>query len=279
MKVNIISYFGQGDMRPLRLKYHQQQIDWFLSKGFSTADIRISYRDYKPEEFIDGITYTSKPTTGIQGIVDGRNEMLEEFYASDDDWAMFCDNDTVLDDRNKGDIISELRYGNMFGNIGIFTPINPATPGRGAFNKVWETDPVDTHWCFKRGTTSGKMMFIKNVKKYTGTSLYFSHYPAGEDIIFGYEFAKIGLAPMWCHNVVINEFAKKASDEMTWKDDADTTSRSVYSDIYKKTAVDNFPGMEIKNGKLFTVKYFENNRIPNIIQVPKNNNVGLMNFM
>jgi len=278
MKAFIISYFGpNSDRRQRRVDYHQQQIDWLLENGFKKKDIYISCRKYQDTEFIKGINYSIRTgESGIKGIANSRNELLDIFYKTNDPWGLFLDNDSILDERNRGDIFEVIRKGTEFHGLGLFTPINPATPGRGAFNKIWEKDPVDDYWVFQQGTTSGKMFFMKNLPLFNYKECYFRpDVLAGEDILFGFEVAKQGLNPAWCHNIVINELAKKVADEMVWKSKSDATTRQEYNLIYKDTAVELYPAMRIESGKLRASPHFKMYKVPTRLVFPKKKIKGL----
>ena len=168
MKALIVSYFGSRDkpeVRENRKRYHQEQVEWLISQGIKPEDIWVSSKDYDEDDYIKPLTYFDRPKVDCKlPPALGRNDLLKRWYQTDDDWCLVLDNDCVLDQRNKGNILQWLREGNDLDSVDCFVPVNPQAPGKGAFNRLWEDSRIDENWVFQRGELKGTMMFLKNLK-------------------------------------------------------------------------------------------------------------------
>lgn len=273
MQVLIPSYFGprdQPEVRKKRKEFHQRQLEWLFEQGFAPADIWISYKDYDDSDFTDGVQYVKRPDEQV--LIPpalGRNQLLSEWYKTNNDWCLVLDNDAILDDRNKGNIIEWLRH-NELSEVDAFVPVNPGAPGKGAFNRLWEDSNIDDNWVFQRGELKGSFMFLKNLKKHHGHELYFdtgNRCKSAEDYFFGFDMACVNMVPMWCNNIVLKELATSKSVSMLWKQDTD--SRQDYQVAWKEAAVGEYAEMEIKNDQLRKSRFYDVYGVPKYLAIPK----------
>jgi len=91
----ILSWFGdrsKPELRERRVAAHAKQLEWARSTGYP---ITVLAQDYDPDEFQDDVTYIVNHTSIILTPGAGRNILLEEFYYSDLDAAIMCDNDSI----------------------------------------------------------------------------------------------------------------------------------------------------------------------------------------
>ena len=95
MKINncyIISWFGRDpDLRERRRRMHQTQIEWCHKHSLHPV---VFAQEYEDGDYLDGVTYIRN-----EGAVlhpgPARNVLLKHFYQTDDDYAVFADNDIV----------------------------------------------------------------------------------------------------------------------------------------------------------------------------------------
>lgn len=273
MKALIVSYFGprsNPEVRAKRKEYHERQIEWLLSEGFVHSDIWVSCKDYDESEKIEGIRYFERPDIKVAiPPALGRNQLLEEWYKTNDDWCLVLDNDAILDDRNQGNIIQWLRS-NELKEVDAFVPVNPGAPGRGAFNRLWEDKDVRDNYVFERGELKGSFMVLKNLKKHHGHELYFDtgdRCRSAEDYFFGFDMVELGMVPMWCNNIVLKELATSTKESMLWK--TDDASRQDYQAMWKDAACATYDGMEMKNGQLRRSAFYDKHHVKRKIVVPK----------
>lgn len=273
MKALIVSYFGprtSPEVREKRKEYHFKQLEWLFAQGFNPSDIWISSKDYDQNEFFPGVVYFDRPSTKVAiPPALGRNQLLRAWYETDDDWCLLLDNDSILDDRNQGNIIEWLEH-NALSEVDAFVPVNPGAPGRGAFNRLWEDRAVQDNWVFERGELKGSLMFLKNLKKHHNKELYFDEgdrCKSAEDYFFGFDMVELGMVPMWCNNIVLKELATSTKESMLWK--TSDTTRQDFQVMWKTAAANLYPQMEFKGGTFYRSAFYDKYRTPKRIDVPK----------
>jgi len=178
MKLNniyIISWFGNDDVRDIRKEYHNRQIDWAFKQNLIPI---VLAQDYKDTDYIDGVRYIDADiTTGILLPSAARNILLNEFYKSDDDFAFFADNDSILYNENQySDSINFISLMknipmNLFSDIDIIAFANPA---RTAFKEELSKPIYKNDFVFRRTYyTTGPIHLMKNIAKYHNKKLYY----------------------------------------------------------------------------------------------------------
>ena len=181
--IYIIAYHGSrqnADVRQKRSDNHSAQIDWWLNYD-DKIEIRILAMDFDEGEFWDNgrvryIDILDDPTPPASA----RNKLLNHFYDSGDEWAIFADSDAILNKHHNFphthiNICDILRNNpGKFEDITLFAPHNDQRPGDGAFyDKFQGVDPdyknVDWNndYVFDRKLThmKGTLFFLKNLAK------------------------------------------------------------------------------------------------------------------
>lgn len=134
----------------------------------------------------------------------GRNEILEDFYNSGDEWCCIADDDiTLFEDRNETEYF--LTYTQQFLNslpqqITVFSGLNGVLQATNIIQN--KQAPKHVGWCFKRNWNVGKMIFIRRTpnRYYQRTDLEYS-----EDHEYIYQHLADGY---WCghlENIVMRE--------------------------------------------------------------------------
>jgi len=179
--VYIIAYHGNDpETRQRRSDNHNKQIEWWLDYD-KEIEIRILAQDFSENEYWDNdrVTYVDRldnPTPPASA----RNILLNHFYDTDEEWAVFADSDAILNLHpnfvhthiNICDILRT--FPDNFKDVDLFWPHWDGRPGDGAFyDKFNNVDPAyksidwNTELCFDRkfGSMKGTMFFLKNNDK------------------------------------------------------------------------------------------------------------------
>lgn len=263
--VGIISYFGHTpEVRSRRRKIHNFQLRWFRNAGFDKTEVFVASQNYLPTEYKRSYaTYldcefpnaTLKPGAA-------RNFLLKQFYNSDADWFILADNDSVLDKRNMGDIISWLKD-NDLADIQCFVPVAPNVPGQGAWKQYFEdkSEQLNAHWIFERGKTKTSFLFLKNLKKHYGFEQYFDEgklFQSGEDWAFGIDLQIKGYRAMWCRNILLREIGGMKTSG-TWKPAGCNLTHSDYQPILNTALSSVYAnhGIQIKNSQLSMREFYK----------------------
>ena len=287
--VGIISYFGHTpEVIKKRRKIHNFQLRWFRNQGFGRDEVFVASQHYAPSDYkrtyatyLDCQFPNAKLKPGA-----ARNFLLKQFYNSDADWFILADNDSVLDSRNKGDIISWLRENDQ-DDVPCFVPVAPNVPGQGAWKGYFEekSQELDDNWIFERGKTKTSFMFLKNLKKHYGFEQYFDEgelFQSGEDWAFGIDLVIKGRRAMWCRNIILREIGGQKTSG-TWKPSGSTMTHSDYQPILNQalsTVYGNY-GIQIKNKQLSMREFYKKYPVANSdVWVPKtaNNGESLFDF-
>jgi hypothetical protein len=223
----IISYFGDNNIRNKRKIYHLKQLAWLKQQGLTPIVLPI---DYNTDDYTDGIKYLPSVTKMLPGMA--RNICLQHFYSSNEDFAIFADNDCVLYDGAK--YCDSSNFINIFNNLQIHDLIDidffyPLNPGRMPFTKMYNEQKTlfDQYIRFSRHLEPKSMYFIKNINKHHNKRIYFDtdnfvlhngHLIAHEDTDFAIQFLLNGLSVYQCNNIVLKEFGSSTSTWLNQKD-------------------------------------------------------------
>ena len=251
-KIYIISWFGNRDDQTLRNKrkeLHLRQIEWCWSHDL---DIVVYAQDYDESDYVDGITYI-KNTGDVLPPGHARNKLLEHYYKTDDDFAVFADNDCVLYElpqhKDSIDIVERLRTLDIkdFDNIGLVVPLNPA---REAFSQTIGKPEYDSHYTFRRAARiGGGFMLLKNLQKHANETPFFDEQLfafkdgevlPGEDSDFAFQLWRLGHGSYTTCHAIQHEYGRKYS---TWIKD-ESTRYDHYIDFF-------VPTMNEKYGQIF----------------------------
>lgn len=191
-----VSYLPRNELRTKRSEAARFQIEWF-NKILPQVRIVSVAQAYDESDYVDGVFY-HEYENGI-GAGPARNVILKEFYNSDYDWLLLCDDDTVLYPYYSVDeFIKEVAFNpEKFENIDAISALEPEYY---PYKKLNYEDRANlTHYKFEpRVLNSGSATsFIRNIKKYYGKELYYPNIDANkgegrEDIEFLIEWLKQG---------------------------------------------------------------------------------------
>lgn len=127
MQAYIISYFGDPTQNQQlvsdRKQIHRQQLEWLLSCPGITQ-VTVLSMEYQPLDYLDaqGLRYVDSPLVPPS---QARNRLLEIFYQQGDTWALFADNDSILDARFDGPKIVDFLDHQPRIEADWITPVNP----------------------------------------------------------------------------------------------------------------------------------------------------------
>lgn len=218
MKIYIISWLGNDDVREKRKDYHNRQVQWALEKGL---EVFVLNQDYNQDDFVSGVTYIGD-NTRFYAPGKARNILLREFYKTKDKFAIFADNDAEFRDLSDFDflkLMEERIDGLMENRVGLITPID----GRQMpFNKEYQANKsyYDQNIVLQKNTQAkGSLTFVRNFAL-DGNPIYFSEefeknnkLIPKEDKEFAFQIFKAGFGCYMCKNIVLRELAVNCS---TW---------------------------------------------------------------
>ena len=220
--IYIISWFGEDPtLIDRRRKIHQTQLDWCKKHNLHPV---VFAQNYAESDYVDGVTYI-KHTGPVIYPGPARNQLLKHFYKTNDDYAVFADNDGILyEDTQHGDSANfvELLRSSSTEDFASIDLINPADPARLAFTKELASAVYRDHLVFRKtNKVKGTIFFLKNVLKHKETELYFdetifdsgTNLIPGEDLEFGVAATMQGLGVYYTYNAILNELAR---NESTW---------------------------------------------------------------
>lgn len=228
MKVYIISYLpDEPNLRAKRLQYHIKQLNWFKSWGNNYITVlaqNYQQSDYQ-NQLVDEYIVSEKIRPGP-----ARNILLDKFYCTNDDFAIFCDDDAVLYDTPNNEKYSDLSF--LSPDIDLFYPIN--VRDEPISEQKHKANVYDFHVFKKNWNLKGSLFYIKNFKKYYGQKIYFNlDYNIGEDIELAFRLLSQNYGVYKCINLALKEFA--TSDNTSTLDERKTQElRNQQHEIFKK---------------------------------------------
>lgn len=250
--IYIISWFGKDtELRAKRKEIHRKQVEWAATHNLHPV---IYAQGYAPEDFLAGPTYiVNEDSEHILHPGPARNVLLRHFYASDDDYAVFADNDSLLYEGEK--------YGNTnyffekmksldITQLSDVDIIGVTDPCKSPFREETEKSIYDEHLVFKRSTQlKGSMILVKNLKKFYDKELFFDEENfsidgkmiVGEELCFAIDAMLDGLGCFTTFNAILKELAHTSSTWASTKEDRDILvtkkiiNRKHKQDIFKIT--------------------------------------------
>ena len=186
MDAYIISYFGKNNnTQHTRQALHYQQICCLLQTP-GIEHIHILAQDYdntsiitKPKDYLalqhPRITYHH---TGQMYPSQARNKLIDVFYATGKDWALFADNDAIIDPRFHGtDICKTIEYNTQWltKNVDVLVPMSPRhQPFNRYIQQEYDKGNLDTHTPIKRENYCKTTLFwMKNQSRVGRAPIYF----------------------------------------------------------------------------------------------------------
>lgn len=172
--IYIISWFGDNDTVDRRIKFHDNQLAWCFKHNLQPV---VLAQNYKQEYYRENVHYIKHNGTILRP-GQARNVLLKHFYNSDEDFAIFADNDVYLYEGEKygaNDIFVKTMKSckvDQFDHIDCFYPLNPAFV---PFSKDLEKNKIsDTiSWRMKPGYIAACFFVLKNLKKYHNKEIYY----------------------------------------------------------------------------------------------------------
>jgi len=139
----------------------------------------------------------------------GRNQILQDFYQSDQEWLCMADDDVILDSK-WGDSEYFLQHSEHIlsrvpNHVNVLVPLNPTLI---RLNHTLSQPIYQTHWILERETfPTGKLVWHRRsrlIQQHT-------HIPALEDGIWGFEHWLGGGCVMRLNNIVLKEKSQPSS--------------------------------------------------------------------
>lgn len=254
--IYIIAYHGSDpETRQKRSDNHNKQIEWWLDYD-KEIEIRILAQDFTEDEYWDNprvkyIDRLDSPTPPASA----RNILLNHFYDTNEQWAVFADSDAILNlhpnfTHTHINICATLRDNpDSFDDIDLFCPHNDQRPGDGAFydkfncvDKDYKGVDWDNDLVFDRKLThmKGTLFFVKNNPERLLMDEYFNVHPEGTKSILGGEddefmvrFVMANKGTYMLRNVMLKEMTAGS----TW---SDTGSRKSDEALRNDRIADNY---------------------------------------
>lgn len=228
LRIGIISYLPRNNKRTKRKVEINKAFDNLMQVVPKECEVYIVAQCYDEEDYRPGIHYI-KFDEGI-GPSRARNELLKAFYASDDDFMLYIDDDNFLYDRyHTKDLFYEIqnhqekfKYVDMFCGIhGRFSP----------FTKENEELDLEHFYHFKRMPfqTTGEFRVLRNLRKYNKPEIYYDEdIKTGEDLDLRIRLE--GMNDIYCYccnNVIQGSYCMEADSTVCWdaESDADYTNQ------------------------------------------------------
>lgn len=271
----IISWFG--DQREKRLNYHNIQVEYFIDKGL---DVVILAQEYQQSDYFEHeqVRYIDGPQDKVLTPGQARNILLNDFYYSDTDFAIFADNDSILYDHCDGEHFIQHINANWdkYSFVDMAMPINPRNE---PFNKRYREEHdlyFNNHVFKKTSNCKGSLFFLKNVLKYYDKEIYnaecFDRHSdggilGGEDGDLALQFIVEGLGVYKFENLVLKEMG--GADYSTWSESME--HRNTITDPMHNMWYERFKdhGMEIKDNRVNRRNFMKRNfKRPDKVVIP-----------
>lgn len=224
-KMYIISWFGDNEHSTKRYEIHKRQLEWCF--GASLTPVVLA-QNYKDDQYTDNVEYIKHQGTVLKAL-QARNVLLNTFYDSDDDFAVFADNDCYLYSGEKygandkfAEIIRNTPFEN-FKNVDMLIGLDPSTS---PFTKDLELNKKndETAWRLLPGFIADGFFILKNLKKHHNKEIYFDEnfikedgsIIACEDQDFPIQMIFQNMGVFFCKNLIRKDDAATSS---TWNND------------------------------------------------------------
>lgn len=236
------------EQRRLRKAAHAEQIAYWRQFGLKFC---ITASNVRGEDLDRGSDIRYIQIQKGVGQANSRNILLREFYASDEDFGLFMDDDIILDDTaGSSSVFEELLTVdiNRMHGIDLFSPIHPEWHG---WDAAWKANNGGAAWTFKRNPRqAGHSMFIRNMRKFYDREYYFknewSPQPwaerCGEDVVFALDLHMDRFGVYDCYNMLK---VVELDDNSTWM--ADSSKRHKLVDEFNARLVEEYD-LPIKSG-------------------------------
>lgn len=184
MNAYIISYFGQQrDIKNFRISFHYQQLCSLLQQqGLQHIHIlAMDYDDPPSVSLKSDYLLLDHPRihyhySALVPPSQARNQLIDIFGASDDDWGLFLDNDAAIDHRLQGGIVIPVLEKNKSRLNLECDVIVPYSPRHQAWSQ-WadqHREQMQTHLPIERSNyMKTSVFFLKNRQKLQQPVIYF----------------------------------------------------------------------------------------------------------
>jgi len=226
-KMYIISWFGENEHVSKRIQIHDRQLTWAFDNDLVPHVLAQNYED---SYYRDNVVYT-KHNGKVLKALEARNILLKEFYNSDDDYALFADNDCYFYTGKKygaNDIFVKTMRNIPLENLRNIDMIIAIDPSTSPFSKDLEENKKkdETHWRFVPGYIASGLFILKNLKKHYNKELYFDtdfikedgSIIACEDQEFPIQLIHNNMGVFVCKNIIRKEEAASTS---TWNNNVE----------------------------------------------------------
>lgn len=174
LRIGIISYLPNDEkVRQDRIKAHHKQLALMYKLN---CPIYILSQSYQDSDFVENdVIHYIKHEKGI-GPANARNELLRQFYNSEDDWMLLCDDDRYFYDYY--DIFTF--FNEIINNSKKFIDldyIRTHSANKLPFKKLIYENPLNlTNYVFEDTQTIGDtgIALVRNFKKYYSKELYYN---------------------------------------------------------------------------------------------------------
>jgi hypothetical protein len=211
MNMYIISWFG-GD-KPAKREYnHHRQLEWARKHNLN---VFVVCQEYTPEQRQSDVTYLGDNQRMTPGAA--RNIAKQHFYSTQEDFAIFADDDSWVENIDPDQNWFDLFKGDIKG-IDLFLPPSHLVPYVKQFTDLGEV--AQHNFYFMRvARLKGSFYVMRNFKKYYGYELYHNkpELLPGEDVHFGFGLISRGHNMYTLANIKLVE----RYSESTWCTRAD----------------------------------------------------------
>ena len=204
--IYIISYRGtDAALKPKRVQFHKNQLTQ-LVKLFPQSPITVVAQNYIDVELEQEVTTYIR--TGQMYPAQARNIMLKQFYESNEDWALFIDDDILF----KEEYHPLAFIDNLVAGLYNTNPVTLIMPSYGMLRPIngplLDAKEITTNNFILEGNTKFRsgMFLIRNIKKFTGKEYYFDEVlKTNEDYAFGCELIKNNMYVHTHWNIVAHD--------------------------------------------------------------------------
>lgn len=198
-KMYVISWFG-GERPDRRAYHHGLQLEWAKQQGF---DVHVVAQEYQEQQKQPGVVYLGDNSRMTPGAA--RNIAKAHFYQTNDDWAVFADDDAWVNNINPNQDWRVLLTQDV-PSVDLFLPPSHMVPYVKMYNDLGRDG--QENFCFQRvARLKGSFYVMRNLRKHYGQELYHANPDLlpGEDVHFGFDLIKAGFGMYTLMNIKLME--------------------------------------------------------------------------
>jgi len=215
--VYILSWFGDNENKERRKLYHGKQVEWFLERNMN---IVILSQFYEEQDYIHNpkIKYlnSESPTKLLYGGA-ARNILLQEFYNSNQKYALFADNDCIIETTFSGNnFVEEMNLNpELYKDITLASaasiPVNVGLDHRKLMRKK-----EGYHWFIPSVKLHNAFTIFRNI---SDNPIYYDpDMMVGEDVDFNIKLILAGFKTYVFGNIIFKELGGMNAYS-TWEPD------------------------------------------------------------